>query len=107
MPLYLENQVAWLNLPDYWIRIFYRGNTRSNFSGYANPALDPLLAKADDATTEADYDAAMRQMITIVNRDVPLLTFRQAALEVVIGKDISNYAYWFHTLPDVRSLIKK
>ena len=38
-------------------------------------------------------------MITIVNRDVPLLTFRQAALEVVIGKDISNYAYWFHTLP--------
>ncbi len=107
MPLYLENQVAWLNLPDYWIRIFYRGNTRSNFSGYANPALDSLLAKADDATTEADYDGAMREMITIVNRDVPLLTFRQAALEVVIGKDISNYAYWFHTLPDVRSLIKK
>jgi peptide/nickel transport system substrate-binding protein len=107
MPLYLENQVAWLNLPDYWIRIFYRGNTRSNFSGYANPALDPLLAKADDATTEADYDSAMRKMITIVNRDVPLLTFRQAALEVVIGKDISNYAYWFHTLPDVRSLIKR
>ena len=35
MPLYFENQVAWLNLPDYWIRIFYRGNTRSNFSGYA------------------------------------------------------------------------
>jgi peptide/nickel transport system substrate-binding protein len=23
---------------------------------------------------------------------------------VVIGKDIGNYAYWFHTLPDVRSL---
>ena len=104
MRLYLENQVAWLNLPDYWIRIFYRGNTRSNFSGYANPALDPLLAKADDATSEADYDAAMREMIAIVNRDVPLLMFRQAALEVVIGKDIGNYAYWFHTLPDVRSL---
>lgn len=106
MPLYLENQVAWLNLPDYWIRIFYRGNTRSNFSGYANPALDPLLAKADDATSEADYDAAMREMIAIVNRDVPLLMFRQAALEVVIGKDIGNYAYWFHTLPDVRSLTR-
>jgi peptide/nickel transport system substrate-binding protein len=106
MPLYLENQVAWLNLPDYWIRIFYRGNTRSNFSGYANPALDALLAKADDATSQADYDAALRQMIAIVNRDVPLLTFRQAALEVVIGKDIGNYAYWFHTLPDVRSLTR-
>jgi peptide/nickel transport system substrate-binding protein len=106
MPLYLENQVAWLNLPDYWIRIFYRGNTRSNFSGYANPALDPLLAKADDATSEADYDGAVREMIGIVNRDVPLLMFRQAALEVVIGKDIGNYAYWFHTLPDVRSLTR-
>jgi peptide/nickel transport system substrate-binding protein len=106
MPLYLENQVAWLNLPDYWIRIFYRGNTRSNFSGYANPALDPLLAKADDATSQADYDAAVREMIGIVNRDVPLLMFRQAALEVVIGKDIGNYAYWFHTLPDVRSLTR-
>jgi peptide/nickel transport system substrate-binding protein len=106
MPLYLENQVAWLNLPDYWIRIFYRGNTRSNFSGYANPALDPLLAKVDDATSDADYDAAMRQMIEIVNRDVPLLMFRQAALEVVIGKDIGNYAYWFHTLPDVRSMTR-
>jgi len=43
-----------------------------------------------DATSEADYDAAMREMIAIVNRDVPLLTFRQAALEVVIGKDIGN-----------------
>ena len=106
MPLYIENQVAWLNLPDYWIRIFYRGNTRSNFSGYTNPALDPLLAKADDATSEADYDAAMREMIAIVNRDVPLLMFRQAALEVVIGKDIGNYAYWFHTLPDVRSFTR-
>jgi peptide/nickel transport system substrate-binding protein len=106
MPLYLENQVAWLNLPDYWIRIFYRGNTRSNFSGYANPALDSLLAKADDATGNSDYDDAMRKMIAIVNRDVPLLMFRQAALEVVIGKDIGNYAYWFHTMPDVRSLIR-
>jgi peptide/nickel transport system substrate-binding protein len=106
MPLYLENQVAWLNVPDYWIRIFYRGNTRSNFSGYANPALDPLIAKADDATSDADYDAAMREMIGIVNRDVPLLMFRQAALEVVTGKDIGNYAYWFHTLPDVRSLAR-
>lgn len=106
MPLYLENQAAWLNLPDYWIRIFYRGNTRSNFSGYANPSLDPLLTKADDATSGAEYDEAIRKMIAIVNRDVPLLTFRQAALEVVIGKDIDNYAYWFHTLPDVRSLIR-
>jgi peptide/nickel transport system substrate-binding protein len=106
MPLYLENQVAWLNLPDYWIRIFYRGNTRSNFSGYSNPALDPLLAKTDDATSDADYDAAMREMIEIVNRDVPLVMFRQAALEVVIGKDIGNYAYWFHTLPDVRSVTR-
>ncbi|WP_210265561.1 ABC transporter substrate-binding protein [Bradyrhizobium aeschynomenes] len=106
MPAYLENQVAWLNLPDYWIRIFYRGNTRSNFSGYNNPALDPLLAKADDAGSDADYDAAMREMIAIVNRDVPLLMFRQAALEVVIGKDIGNYAYWFHTLPDVRSMTR-
>jgi peptide/nickel transport system substrate-binding protein len=106
MPLYLENQVAWLNLPDYWIRIFYRGNTRSNFSGYANPALDPLLAKTDDARSEADYDTAMRQMTAIVNRDVPLLMFRQAALEVVIGKDIGSYVYWFHTLPDVRYLTR-
>jgi peptide/nickel transport system substrate-binding protein len=106
MPLYLENQVAWLNLPDYWIRIFYRGNTRSNFSGYANPALDSLLVRADDATTNSEYDDAMRNMIAIVNSEVPLLMFRQAALEVVIGKDIGNYAYWFHALPDVRSLIK-
>jgi peptide/nickel transport system substrate-binding protein len=43
-------------------------------------------------------------MIAIVNSDVPLLFFRQAALEVVVGKDIGDYAYWFHTLPDVRSL---
>lgn len=106
MPLYLENQVAWLNLPDYWIRIFYRGNTRSNFSGYANPSLDPLLARADDAANDTEYDAAMREMILIVNRDVPLLMFRQAALEVVIDKDIGNYVYWFHTLPDVRSITR-
>jgi peptide/nickel transport system substrate-binding protein len=106
MPLYLENQVAWLNLPDYWIRIFYRGNTRSNFSGYANPALDPLLARVDETKSEADYDAAMREMIAIVNRDVPLLMFRQAALEVVIGKDIDHYVYWFHALPDVRFITR-
>jgi peptide/nickel transport system substrate-binding protein len=104
MPLYLENQVAWLNLPDYWVRIFYRGNTRSNFSGYANPDLDPLIVRADGAKSQADYDAVASEMIAIVNREVPLLFFRQAALEVVVGKDISDYAYWFHTLPDVRSL---
>ena len=106
MPLYLENQVAWLNMPDNWIRIFYRGNTRSNFSGYANPELDSLLVKADDATGDADYEAAMRKMIGIVNREVPLFMFRQAALEVVVGKEIDNYAYWFHALPDVRALIR-
>ena len=104
MPLYLENQVAWLNLPDYWVRIFYRGNTRSNFSGYANANLDPLIARADGAKDQAEYDAVASEMIAIVNREVPLLFFRQAALEVVVGKDISDYAYWFHALPDVRSL---
>jgi len=106
MPLYLENQVAWLNLPDYWVRIFFKGETRSNFSGYANPALDPLIAEADKATDQVAYDAAVRKMIAIVNKDVPVLFFRQAALEVVVGTDIANYQYWFHTLPDVRSLTR-
>jgi peptide/nickel transport system substrate-binding protein len=104
MPLYLENQVAWLNLPDYWVRIFYRGDTRSNFSGYANAKLDPLIVRADGAKNQAEYDAVASEMIAIVNSDVPLLFFRQAALEVVVGKEISDYAYWFHALPDVRYL---
>jgi peptide/nickel transport system substrate-binding protein len=98
--------VAWLNLPDYWVRIFFKGETRSNFSGYANPALDPLIAEADKATDQVAYDAAVRKMIAIVNKDVPVLFFRQAALEVVVGTDIANYQYWFHTLPDVRSLTR-
>ena len=66
--------------------------------------LDPLIARADGAKNQAEYDAVASEMIAVVNSEVPLLFFRQAALEVVVGKDISDYAYWFHALPDVRSL---
>jgi peptide/nickel transport system substrate-binding protein len=107
MPLYLENQVAWLSLPDYWIRVFYRGNTRTNFSGYVNPALDPLIQQADDARDQQTYDEVAKKMIAIVNEEIPILYFRQAVREVAIDPEITNYAYWFHTLPDVRSIKRK
>jgi oligopeptide transport system substrate-binding protein len=44
-----------------------------NYSGYTNPAVDGLLAKADEAATEAERVALLAQAEAIAKRDAPVM----------------------------------
>lgn len=100
----LENRVAWLSLPDYWMRAFYSGTTTSNLGNYQSEALQQMLQALHGDASQEQYDAKTKEMIELVTKEVPLIPLRQGAVEIVVGKSITGYTYWFHGLPDARSI---
>ncbi|WP_141217775.1 ABC transporter substrate-binding protein [Bordetella genomosp. 7] len=100
----LENRVAWLSLPDYWMRAFYSGTTTSNLGNYHSEALQKMLQQLQGDATPEQYDAQTKEMIKLVTDEVPLIPIRQGAVEIVVGKNVTGYTYWFHGLPDARSI---
>ncbi|WMY10928.1 ABC transporter substrate-binding protein [Paraburkholderia phenoliruptrix] len=100
----LENRVAWLSLPDYWMRAFYSGNGTSNLGNYQSAKLQRMLKDLPADASPNEYDARTKEMIDLVLKEVPLIPLRQGAVEVILAKGVSGYTYWFHGLPDARSI---
>lgn len=104
LPMFLDNMIAWLALPDYWISIAYSGDWRSNAGNFENARIEELLTRVRGDVDNTTYEQTVREMVEIVFRELPLVPLRQAAFEAVVSKDLTNYIYWFHTLPDARFL---
>ncbi|WP_321896943.1 ABC transporter substrate-binding protein [Burkholderia cepacia] len=102
--LLLENRVAWLSLPDYWMRAFYTGTGTSNLGNYRSANLQQMLRDLPADAPPDEYAARTREMVDLVLNDVPLVPLRQGAVEVILARGVSGYTYWFHGLPDARSI---
>lgn len=104
LPMLLENRVAWLSQPDYWLRVFYSGTSTSNLGNYQSAALGEMLGKLKGDAGPQEYAAQTRDMIKLVLTEVPMVPIRQGAFEVVLARSLTGYTYWFHGLPDARSM---
>jgi len=102
--LLLENRVAWLSLPDYWMRAFYTGSGTSNLGNYQSAKLEKMLKDLPADAPADEYDVRTKDMSTLVLDEVPLIPLRQGAVEILLANGVSGYTYWFHGLPDARSI---
>lgn len=106
VPFFLSAGTAWLPAPDYFLRNYFTGDHRWNFSGYANPELDALAQAARFEADKATYDAACRRMIDIVAREAPMVMVWQPNQDAVMAPSIDGYTYWFHGQVDYRDLYR-
>ncbi|HKU93676.1 MAG TPA: ABC transporter substrate-binding protein [Vineibacter sp.] len=104
LPFFIESGTAWLPAPDYFIRTYFSGDQRWNFSGYKNPELDSLVQAARFETDPAKYEAACKRMITIVAQEVPTLMLWQPNQDAVMAPTVDGFTYWFHRQVDYRDL---
>lgn len=104
LPFFMESGTAWLPAPDYFVRTYFSGDQRWNFSGYKNAELDALVQAARFETDAAKYDAACKRMITIIAQEMPTLMLWQPNQDAVMAPGIEGFTYWFHRQVDYRDL---
>ncbi|SJZ82473.1 peptide/nickel transport system substrate-binding protein [Enhydrobacter aerosaccus] len=104
LPFFLETGTAWLPAPDYFLRTYFNGDQRWNFSSFKDDELDRLVQAARFETDPAKYAAMCRQMITIVGRQDPALMLWQPNQDAVMAPNVDGFTYWFHRQVDYRDL---
>ncbi|MBR0679900.1 ABC transporter substrate-binding protein [Roseomonas eburnea] len=104
LPFFTDIGSAWLPAPDYFMRTYFTGTHRWNYSGWNNPEVAALTQTARFETDPAKYEAAVKRMINLVAENVPMAMVWQANQDAVMAKDISGYTYWFHRQADFRDL---
>ncbi len=106
MPMLIMSFKAWLNYPDYYFYWTYDGVNNSVFNAmnYVNPEMDELIAAARFESDPAKYAEAVKGFIKIAFDDVPRIPLVQDYRDVAMGKDITDYTYWFHLVLDYRQL---
>ena len=107
MPLILNRFGGWLNYPEYFFYWCYHGqNAVFNTMSYQNPKLDKLITNARFAESKVLYEGMVKDMIRVVNEEVPRIPLVQPMMDVAMQTNISGYTYWFHLEPDYRQLVK-
>lgn len=107
LPFFTDIGVAWLPTQDYFMRVFYSGAARWNFSGWENSEVTEIANKSRFEIDQEKYDAMSRRMIKIVAEEVPMPMVWQAAHDAVMAKNIDGYTYWFHRQADYRDLVRR
>ena len=106
LPFFFEQSGAWLAYPDYFLRTFFSGDTRWNYGSYSNPKFVELLKDVRYENDPAKYDAMVKDMITMVMQDVPVIMLWQPNQDVVFGPKLSGFDYMFHRQLEFRYLAK-
>lgn len=104
LPFFMEFGSAWLPAPDYFLRTYFSGESRWNFSGFVNEEFSKLNEAARFETDPAKYAENCKRMIDIIARDVPALMLWQPNQDAVMAPDIEGYTYWFYRQVDYRDL---
>ena len=104
LPFFAESSFAWLPSPDYFFRIYYRGDWRWNFGSYSNAEFEKQIEEARWERDAKRYDQLVVSMVEAAFRDVPMMPLWQPAVDAVMAKEISGFTYWFHRQVDYRQL---
>ncbi|CAM5591199.1 peptide/nickel transport system substrate-binding protein [Aquamicrobium terrae] len=106
LPLFAEQTVAWLPSPDYFMRVFFSGDARWNYSGWQNQKVAELALAARYEIDQAVYDGHIKRFVDICLEDMPMALVWQASHDAVMAKGIRGYTYWYHRQADYRDLLR-
>lgn len=95
---------AWLPATDYYFRIYFTRDQRSNFAGWKNPEIDRLTEEARFERDPAKYSEMCRRIIQIFAAQVPLIMLWQPNHDAVMARNIEGYTYQFYRQADFRVL---
>jgi peptide/nickel transport system substrate-binding protein len=104
VPFYFEGSTSYLSDPDYFLRVFYYGDTRWNFGAYHNSEFEKLIDKTRYETDKAAYDSDVKRMIELVKQDIPIIILWNPSLDTGLAPSIEDYSYAFHRQLDFRPL---
>lgn len=105
LPLHLENFGGWLNTPDYYFYWAYIKGNLFNSSNYDDAEVTALTNETlHMAQSDPEYAPKIKRMIAKAFDDVPRIPLYQPYLDVAMRPGVGGYEYWFHRMPDVRTL---
>lgn len=108
LPLLLDNFGGWLNTPDYYFFWAYVKGNLFNASNYDDAEMMQLINETLHMPMDnPDYAPKIRRMIAKAIDDVPRIPLYQPYLDSAMRPGVEGYEFWFHRMPDVRSLTFK
>lgn len=106
-PMVLNRFAGWLDYPDYYLFWTLHGsNSIFNIASYQNPALDKLVDAARFTSDAAAYGESVRDFVSLVEREVPMVPIAQPTHDVAMQKTIGGYQFQPCREPDFRYLTK-
>lgn len=108
MPIFINRFGGWLNYPEYFFFWnFHSSDPVFNTSSYKNPKMDELIQAARFETDPKKYTNQVKGFLDLLYTDLPRIPIAQPVMDVVMGKNITGYTYWFHIQPDYRQIEKQ
>lgn len=104
LPFHFENFGGWLNTPDYYFFWAYQKDRLFNSSNYVNEEVHQLTEETlHMPMDDPEYAGKIKRMFEIVLEDLPRIPLYQPALNVAVN-GAADYQFWFHRMPDIRTL---
>lgn len=108
LPLLLDNFGGWLNTPDYYFFWAYVKGNLFNASNYDDAEMMQLINETLHMPMDnPDYAPKIKRMIAKAFDDVPRIPLYQPYLDTAMRPGVEGYEFWFHRMPDVRTLTFK
>jgi peptide/nickel transport system substrate-binding protein len=101
---YTDAATAWLPATDYYFRIYFTRDQRSNFANWRNPQIDELTEAARFERDTAKYDEDCKKILELFAAEVPLVMLWQPNHDAVMAANIDGYTYQFYRQVDFRTL---
>ena len=98
---------GWLDYPEYYFYWNFHGNNSIfNISAYKSPEMDALIDKARFTEDASEYEATVKDFVSLCMREVPIVPLNQPIHDVALKKGVGGYQFWFHREPDYRQFAK-
>lgn len=104
LPMFFDFGTSWLPSPDYMTRVFFLGNGRWNSSGWDDAKTAKLAEAARFTLDDAAYDRDIVQIVERVRDAQPVALLWHPSQDVLLGKTVKGYTYWYHRGVDYRDL---
>ena len=104
LAFYTDSGTAWLPATYYFFYLYFTRDQRWNFASWDNARITELANKARFERDAAAYEAECKEMISILNDQLPLLMLWQPNMDAVMSKSIEGFTYQFYRQVDFRDL---
>ena len=106
LPFFTEGIVAWFPTNDYFLRNFYTGDQRWNYSSINSGEITTIANEARFERDPGKYDVLARKLNAILFAELPQIPIWQPNQDAVMAPTVENYVYQFHRQVDYRDLTR-